>query len=60
MSIAETPHLMREERMGMRSVCAFSHLTSLPGIAMLPNYSVSVKKLVLWVRTSSCAIWGYI
>ena len=31
MSIAETPHLMREERMGMRSVCAFSHLTSLPG-----------------------------
>ena len=24
MSIAETPHLMREERMGMRSVCAFS------------------------------------
>ena len=42
MSIAETPHLMREERMGMRSVCAFSHLTSLPGVAL----SVSVKKLV--------------
>ena len=34
MSIAETPHLMREERMGMRSVCAFSHLTSLPGVAL--------------------------
>ena len=39
MSIAETPHLMREERMGMRSVCAFSHLTSLPGAAQLLGIS---------------------
>ena len=44
MSIAETPHLMREERMGMRSVCAFSHLTSLPGVAL---YRVDTQKVRL-------------
>ena len=44
MSIAETPHLMREERMGMRSVCAFSHLTSLPGVAL---YRVDTQKVLL-------------
>ena len=43
MSIAETPHLMREERMGMRSVCAFSHLTSLPGVAL---YRVDTQKVL--------------
>ena len=44
MSIAETPHLMREDRMGMRSVCAFSHLTSLPGVAL---YHVDTQKVRL-------------
>lgn len=43
MAEAKTRHQIMDERMGMRCVCAFSHLTSLPGVALYRPESQSVR-----------------